>query len=33
MDKIDEILRGVGEVFTRKELEAALASKKKLRIY
>lgn len=33
MDKIDEILRGAGEVFTKMELEGALASKKKLRIY
>jgi len=33
MDKIEEILRGVGEVFTRAELEAVLASKKRLRIY
>jgi tyrosyl-tRNA synthetase len=33
MDKIEEILRGVGEVFTRAETEVALASKKKLRIY
>ena len=33
MDKIEEILRGASEVFTRAELEAVLASKKKLRIY
>ncbi len=33
MDKIEEILRGAGEIFTRAELEDVLASKKKLRIY